>query len=135
MSNDLFCIPTTASEQNESALRLLDYLNKGEADILDQEAMTDVTTFLDLCEYHPALRAASMDRYSAARLRAELGRAIKDHYRGIHYINDVTGFDPSRGHGLRRRSAPDAKCGVTDHSASSARKTLLPAHAPTHLPR
>ena len=89
LSNDLFCIPTTAFEQNESVLRLLDYLNKGEAGLLDQEAMTDVTTFLDLCEHHPALRAASMDRYSAARLRAELGRAIKDHYRRIHYINDL----------------------------------------------
>ena len=73
LSKDLFSIPTSAFEHHESVLRLLDYLNKGETGLVDQESMRDVATFLDLCEHHPALRGAAMDRYSAIRLRAELG--------------------------------------------------------------
>ena len=75
------CVPTTASEQNDSVLRLLDHLNKGETGLVDQEAVTDVTTFLDLCEHHPALRGASMYRQSshartAAGVRRSGGRGV-----------------------------------------------------------
>ena len=93
LSKDLFSVPTSAFEHNESLLRLLEYLRQGETGHVDQYAMKDVATFLDLCEHHPFLRGELMDRYSATRLRAELGRAIKGHYRQLHYINDLKESD------------------------------------------
>ncbi len=93
LSKDLFSIPTSAFEGNESVLHLLDYLNKGETGHVDQEAMRDVASFLDLCEHHPFLRGELLDRYSVSRLRASLNRSIKQHYRDIHYINDLKDLD------------------------------------------
>ena len=93
LSRDLFSVPTSALAPNESLLRLLDYLRQGETGHVDQDAMKDVATFLDLCEHHPFLRGELMDRYGATRLRADLSRAIKGHYRELHYINDLKESD------------------------------------------
>lgn len=89
LSKDLFSVPSHAFQHHESLVRLLEYLHQGDTGHLDQDAMKEVATFLDLCEHHPFLRGELMDRYSATRLRADLGRAIKEHYRQIHYINDL----------------------------------------------
>lgn len=93
LSKDLFSIPTSAFSRNESVLRLLEYLKKGELGHVDQEAMRDIATFLDLCEHHPFLRGELVDRFTAKRLRASLGHSIKEYYREIHYINDLNHTD------------------------------------------
>ena len=70
-------------------MRLLEYLRKGDTEHINQDAMKEVSSFLDLCEQHDFLRGSLLDRYSPQRLKGDLARAIKDYFRKIHYINDL----------------------------------------------
>ena len=87
LSKDLFQIPTTAFKESESLLRLVDYLRKGDDGYLTQGDLKEIVSFLDLCTHHHFLLGNLMDQYSPRRLQSELTRAIKDHFRDIHYIN------------------------------------------------
>ena len=87
LAKNLFNVPTAAFENRESLYRLLEYLRKGSTGQLTQDDLKDINTFLDLCNQHNFLLGSLMDRYSPQKLKFELSRAIKDHFRAIHYIN------------------------------------------------
>ena len=118
LAKDLFSDSTEAFHGNESLFRLLDYLRKGDSGYLTQDALKEVTSFLNLCDHHHFLLGNPMDPYSTGRLKMELARAIKDYFRTLHYINYVrnsTGLLPVNS---QKKSTPKTYNSVFDSVAS-----------------